>query len=287
MEEKSRAYYEKVRQTEIAWIKDFIENLPRISKSEKDEILSLVDGIQIDTIGKINVIVQNSNNISDKNKDIFMHHLQQIEWFDWQPGEKYRSYNGHMYVRMTPAQWLSDALIEEYYKEQPPEERARYECQKYLEKHPRKAKSMSQEEYNALYEKYLKKFSREWKKKEKDATETKEYQEPEMYEGTDIAKIPDDIPTPKIQLYEEPQEDDVYQLAFDFAEPKQDGQISRLRFYQEKVNEPAKPKQSDPKEVDLSMVTNEETLPVLNFNRQYMNNTKLSRILFSFLLPLI
>ena len=35
----------------------------------------------------------------------------------------------------------------------------------------------------------------------------------------------------------------------------------------------------NPLETDLLMVTNDEVLPTLNFNRQYMNNTKLSRIL--------
>ena len=83
----------------------------------------------------------------------------------WEPGETYRVIDGQMYIRVQPSQWLSDALIDEYFEGQPAKERARYECQKFMQQHPRKAAAMKQEDYSLLYEKYLKKFKKEEEKR--------------------------------------------------------------------------------------------------------------------------
>ena len=267
MEEKSMEYYEKVRQSEIKWVTDFIENLPRLPKAEKEKMLELVPDIQIDTIGNINVLVQQSKKISDKNKQIFMKHLQNIEWFDWQPGETYRSFNGHIWARMTP-QWLSDALVEAYYTEAEPEERASYETQKEIDKHPRKLKGMTQEQYNkyrdGIYQKLLKKFTREWKKKQEEAAAPTEQEDI-------IEDLPEHIP-PKIELYEEQQEGAYYQYTLNLDQDA--GKGDKPLYIAEKVA--PKP----PKEKDFGdPMENSERLPVLNFSRQYMNNTKLSRVL--------
>lgn len=269
MNEDSKAYYEKVKQSEKEWVQDFIEKLPRLPKKEKEQMLLLVPEIEVDTIGKINVLVQQSKHISDKNKDIFMHHLQSVEWFDWQPGETYRTFNGHIYARMTP-QWLSDALLEAYYKEAPPEERANYETQKEIDKHPRKISKFTQEQYNEyrakIYEKYYKKFLREWKKKEEQENLTDSSTEEPVLED-----LPEHIP-PKIELYEEQQEGAYYQYTFNLDQDA--GKGDKPLYIAEKVA--PKP----PKEKDFGdPMENSERLPVLNFSRQYMNNTKLSRVL--------
>ena len=84
---------------------------------------------------------------------LFMDNKDKAIEIKWEPGETYRVINGQMYVRVQPSQWLSDALIDEYFEEQPAEERSRYECQKYMQQHPRKAAAMKQEDYDLLYEK--------------------------------------------------------------------------------------------------------------------------------------
>ena len=157
----------------------------------------------------------------------------------WEPGETYRVINGQMYVRVQASQWLSDTLIDEYFEEQPAEERAKYECQKYMQQHPRKAAVITQEDYDHLYEKYFKKFKRE---EEKRSHENKQ----------------NDSTTRRLMAYAQ---------ALDGLQRK----------------EP---------DID-SMVENKETtdeskakLPVLNFDRQYMNNTKISRILSTKPIPI-
>ncbi len=268
MEEKSMVYYEKVRQSEIKWVSEFIENLPRLPKAEKEKMIALVPDIQVDTIGNINVLVRQSKRISDKNKQLFMKHLQSVEWFDWQPGETYRAFNGHIWARMTP-QWLSDALIESYYAEAEPEERARYETQKEIDRHPRKIKGMTQEQYDeyrdSIYQKLVKKYTREWKKKQA------EYDKLTKQEENTVTEPPQHIP-PKIELYEETQEGAYYQYTLNLDENA--GQGGEPLYKAEKIAHKM-PKVKDYEDP----MQNSERLPVLNFNRQYMNNTKLSRIL--------
>ena len=155
----------------------------------------------------------------------------------WEPGETYRVINGQMYVRVQPSQWLSDALIDEYFEEQPAEERARYECQKYMQQHPRKAAVMTQEDYDQLYEKYLKKFKKEEEKKKHG-----------KQQNTDST-------TRRLMAYAQ---------ALDSLQRKEPDTESMAQ-----------------KEIQETEVIEEDKakLPVLNFDRQYMNNTKISRIL--------
>ena len=165
----------------------------------------------------------------------------------WEPGETYRIINGQVYVKTQPSQWLSDALIDEYFAEQAPEERARYECQKYMQQHPRKAASMSEEDYNVLYKKYLKKFMREEEKRSHEKQQT------------------DNSTSRRLMAYAQ---------VLDSLHRK----------------EPAEEPMADSKETEVVTQTEAEEekakLPVLNFNRQYMNNTKISRILSTKPIPI-
>lgn len=162
----------------------------------------------------------------------------------WEPGETYRVINGQMYVRVQPSQWLSDALIDEYFEDQTPEERARYECQKFMQQHPRKAASMTKEEHDKLYEKYLKKFRREEEKKNRE-------------------KQTNNNSTPRRLM--------TYAQVMDSLQRKDpDSEVMAGK----KANE------TEVIEEDAAK------LPVLNFDRQYMNNTKISRILSTKPIPI-
>lgn len=260
MTEQSNQFYEKAKAFEKEWVQKFIEDLPKLTKSEREKMLALVPNIEIDTIGEINVLVQQSKHISQKNKEIFSRHLNSVEWIDWQPGETFRAVRGHIYAKTTP-QWISDALVEAYYREEAePEERAKYETQKEIDKHPRKVSKMSQDEYDAyylsIYQKYLKRFLREWKKKKNE--------NPDADDANDTQPI-----LPKIELYEDPPEGTYYQLAFDLS----DTESQEPTIVAEKIAPKA------PKQKDIGEPMESERLPILNFNRQYMNNTKLGRIL--------
>lgn len=264
------AYYENVRATEKQWVSDFIEKLPRLPKAEKEQMLALVPDIHVDTIGKINVLVQQSSHISKRNKDRFQAHLQGINWFNWKSGNEYISFHGHIYVQMTPS-WLSDAALEAYYENAEPEERAEYETQKEMDKHPRKVDRLKkegstrlQEYHDALMKKYLRKFER----LKKDQEESKQ----EETENDDLPKHA----SPKIELYEEPQNDTYYQYAMNFDENA--GKDGTPLIIAEKVA-PAPPKEKDILGENQPM-EDSERLPALSFvTKQYMNNTKLGRIL--------
>ena len=157
----------------------------------------------------------------------------------WEPGETYKVIDGQMYVKVQPSQWVSDALIDEYFEGQEPEERARYECQKYMQQHPRKAASMTQEEYDKLYDKYLKKFTKEKENKHIDYD----------YKTDDAKRLM------------------AYANAFSHQRKEPDSE-------------------SMAKKTDITVEDDKPKLPVLNFDRQYMNNTKISRILSTKPIPI-
>lgn len=162
----------------------------------------------------------------------------------WEPGETYRVINGQMYIHVQPSQWLSYTLIDKYFEGQAPEERARYECQKYMRQHPRKSAAMTQEEYNKLYEKYLKKFKREEEKRNREKQQT------------DYSKHR------RLMSYVQAQD------SLQRKEPDKDSMADK-----------------DTKETEV-IEEDKEKLPVLNFDRQYMNNTKISRILSTKPIPI-
>ena len=162
----------------------------------------------------------------------------------WEPGETYRVIDGQMYIRVRPSQWLSDALIDEYFEGQPAKERARYECQKFMQQHPRKAAAMKQEDYSLLYEKYLKKFKKEEEKRNHE-------------------KQQDDNTAPRRLM--------AYAQALDSLQRKEPDTYPMAK--------------NEIKETEI-IDEDKAKLPVLNFNRQYMNNTKISRILSTKPIPI-
>lgn len=162
----------------------------------------------------------------------------------WEPGETYRVIDGQMYIRVQPSQWLSDALIDEYFEGQPAKERARYECQKFMQQHPRKAAAMKQEDYSLLYEKYLKKFKKEEEKRKHE-------------------KQQDDNTAPRRLM--------AYAQALDSLQRKEPDTYPMVK--------------NEIKETEI-IDEDKAKLPVLTFHRQYMNNTKISRILSTKPIPI-
>lgn len=161
---------------------------------------------------------------------------------NWKPGETCRIINGQMYVRVQPSQWLSDDLIDDYFAVQAPEARAKYECQKFTQQHPRKAASMTTDDYNKLYDKYLKKFTREKEKRKHDK---------QSNNNSTTAK--------RLMAYAQ---------GLDSFRRKDPDSMAKTEVIEVIDDDKAK-------------------LPVLNFiNRQYMNNTKISRILSTKPIPI-
>lgn len=161
----------------------------------------------------------------------------------WNPGELYRIVGGKVYinVQISASQWLSDDIIEDYYKSQSPDERAKYECQKYMKQHPRKAASMTKDEYDKLHEKYLKKFEREEEKKNDE----------KQQQIKSLSKME-----------------------------------RRLTAYTQALNSLPR-KESNTQQMPATITDEDrEKLPVLNFDKQYMNNTKIGRILSTKPIPI-
>ena len=255
----------------IPQLEEEILKIKTLSKNEKEIINLLFDNLfnniedecstnlKTDLIPQINSIIQESDNVSQRKKDQIADLCRQMPFIDWQPGEKIRVVNGHIYAKIEPTEWLSEALLDEYYKDRLPQERADYEFNKYLKNHPKKAKNMTEKQRDAIYNKIYNKCKREWDKNN-----------PELAKETVVEATYAD--EPQIELYDDDSEDNVFQYKMDFSGGNDDVKIV--------ADKPSKqPQNNEVDEVNESMVINEEKLPVLNFNRQYMNNTKLSRIL--------
>ncbi len=254
----------------IPKLEEEINKINTLSNNEKNIISALLRdlyddvicdefNIRTELIPQINSIIQESDNVPQEKKDLIADLCREMPFIDWKPGEKIRVVNGHIYARMEPTDWLSEELLDEYYKERLPVERADYEFNKYLKKHPRKAKKMTEEQKDALRDKIYNKCKREWDKNN-----------PDLAEETVVEVSYAD--EPQIELFDDDSEDNIFQYKMDFSEG-----TDEVKIVADKPSNQSK--NNEVERIDESMVMNEEKLPVLNFNRQYMNNTKLSRIL--------
>lgn len=79
-QEKIDIYYENKKMEIKEWLVEYANNQKRISNQQRERILKYADSVTFSNIGEINNYIQNLNRIGKKEKQAFLDYSQKIEW---------------------------------------------------------------------------------------------------------------------------------------------------------------------------------------------------------------